>query len=268
MLSLSDLPNRMPDNPVRAIFARAATIPDCIRLEVGQPDFRTPEHICQAAEQAIRDGWHYYTPMGGLPSLKERVIAKLTRVNQISASTDQIVIGNGATAVLSGAMVSLAGIGDEVLIPDPHWGGYLGMAALAGAEVVRYPCPAENGYLPDLEQLDALITPRTKLLVINSPYNPAGVIFSREALREVGEIAARRGLWILSDEAYDQIVLDGTHVAPSMLSCADPERVIAAFTFSKTYAMPGWRIGYGCGPKSAIQAITKACDGMYSCINT
>jgi aspartate aminotransferase len=266
--TLSSLQARLPNNPVRAIFARAAADPETIRLEVGQPDFPTPAHICEAAQRAIADGWHGYTPMGGLPSLRARIVAKLKRVNGIEVGIDQVVLGNGGTGVLSGAVTVLADSGDEVLVPDPHWGGYNGVVGLSGARVVRYPCPAESGYLPDVDAVASLVTPRTRVLLLNSPHNPTGAVYPAETMTALGELAARHGLWIVSDECYDQIVLDGDPVAPSMLHHADPERVVAVFTFSKTYAMTGWRVGYGVGPAPVIGVMTKSIDGMGSCINT
>lgn len=265
--SLASLPGRMPANPVRNIFARAARTPGCIRLEAGQPDFRTPDHICTAAEEAIRDGWHGYTPIGGLPSLKERIVAKLARVNGIATGPDGVVLANGGTGAVSGAVVTLAEAGDEVLAPNPHWPGYDAVAALSGASLVRYPCPAAGGYLPDLERLESLITPRAKVLLVNSPQNPTGVVYPPAMLRALGAIAERHGLWIVSDECYDQIVLNGDPVAPTMLAHADPSRVVACFSFSKTYAMTGWRVGYATGPADAIEGMTKAIDGMNSSIS-
>lgn len=266
--SLASLNDRMPANPVRAIFARAARTPGCVRLEAGQPDFRTPDYICAAAEEAIRGGWHGYTPIGGLVPLRERIAAKLERVNGIPTRIEQVVLANGGTGAISGAVVTLAEAGDEVLVPDPHWPGYNGLVALSGATLVRYPCPAAHGYLPDLDRLEAMITPRTKVLLVNSPQNPTGVVYSAEVLRRLGEVAEKHGLWVVSDECYDQIVLDGDPVAPSMLANVDPARAVACFSFSKTYAMTGWRVGYATGPAPAIEAITKAIDGMNSCITT
>lgn len=253
---------------IRAIFAEAAKIPGCLRLEAGQPDFRTPPHICEAAERAIEEGWHGYTQMQGLPSLVERLTGKLRRVNGIEATTDQVVVGNGGAGVIGAAIFALCDPGDEVLIPDPQWPNYRTMISLAHARQVPYPCPASDGYLPDLDRLEALITPRTKVLVVNSPHNPTGTVYPPELLHAIAGLAVRHSLWVVSDECYDQIMLDGGPVAPSMAAHADPERTIAVFTFSKSYAMTGWRVGYGVGPTEAATAITKVTEATTSCTNT
>ena len=254
----------VPHSGIREISNLAATTPGAIRLEVGQPDFRTPAHIVAAAKQALDDGWHGYTPTAGLPSLRERVAAKLRRVNRIDAPPDRVVCGVGGTGVIATAVAALVDAGDEVLVPDPGWSNYRLMLAALHARAVLYPCPPALGFRPDLEQLEALVTPRTKLVLVNSPNNPSGLVYPPGLLRQVGEIAERHGLWLVSDECYDQIVFDGAAVAPGLVHHADPDRVVSCFTFSKSYAMTGWRLGYATGPGQVIDSMVKAIEGSAS----
>jgi aspartate aminotransferase len=267
-LTISETISKAPGSGIRAVFSRAASIPGCIRLEVGQPDFRTPEHVCQAAARAIEEGWHGYTPMKGLPSLLERLSGKLSRVNGLDRRLDQIMVGSGGAGVIAAAIYAICDPGDEVLTPNPGWPNYLTMLALAHAQPVLYPCPAQLEYLPDLDHLKRLITPRTRALVVNSPNNPTGAVYPSALLRSLGELAERHGLWIVSDECYDQIVLDGGTAAPTMAAHANPDRVISAFTFSKSFAMTGWRVGYGTGPQEVVTAMTKVLEATSSCVST
>jgi aspartate aminotransferase len=254
----------IPHSGIREISNLAAATPGAIRLEVGQPDFRTPPHIVAAAKRALDDGWHGYTPTAGLQSLRERVAAKLRRVNAIDAPADRVVCGVGGAGVISNAVAALVDAGDEVLVPDPGWSNYRLMLATVHARAIPYPCPPALGFLPDLDHLEALVTPRTKLLIVNSPNNPSGRVYPAALLRSLGEFAGRHGLWIVSDECYDQIVFDGERVAPGMVHHADPERVISCFTFSKSYAMTGWRLGYATGPAPVIDSMIKAIEGSAS----
>ena len=254
----------IPHSGIREIANLALTIPGAIRLEVGQPDFRTPDHIVAAAKRALDEGWHGYTPTAGLPSLRERLAGKLRRVNGIDAPPERIVCGVGGVGVISSAVAALVDAGDEVLVPDPGWSNYRLMLAAVHARAIPYPCPPDLGFLPDLDRLEALVTPRTKLLLVNSPNNPSGRVYEPELLRRVGEIAGRHGLWVVSDECYDQIVFDGSPVAPGMVHHADAERVVSCFTFSKTYAMTGWRLGYATGPAPVVDSMIKAIEGSAS----
>jgi aspartate aminotransferase len=249
---------------IREISNLAAATPGAIRLEVGQPDFRTPDHIVAAARRALDEGWHGYTPTAGLPSLRERLAGKLRRVNGIDVGPDGIVCGVGGVGVIAAAMAALLDPDDEVLLPDPGWPNYRLMLAAVHARAVRYPCPAALGFLPDLDRLEALITPRTRVLLVNSPNNPSGRVYPPEVMSGLGEVAGRHGLWVVSDECYDQIVFDGPGAAPGMRAHAGGERVVSCFTFSKTYAMTGWRLGYAVAPPVVLDSMVKAIEGSAS----
>jgi aspartate aminotransferase len=253
---------------IRHISGLAASTPGAIRLEVGQPDHATPAHIIEAAKRALDDGWHGYTPTAGLLSLRERLSAKLRRVNDVAVPPEQIVCGAGGSGAISAAVLSLCDRGDEVLLPDPSWPNYRLLLAVAQTPPVRYPCPPELGFLPDLDRLESLVGHRTRILVVNSPNNPTGQVYPPDVLRRLGEIADRHDLWVVSDECYDQIMLDGRPVAPGMRHHADPERIVSCYTFSKTYAMTGWRLGYAVAPAAVADTMIKEIEGTTSCVST
>lgn len=254
-----------PHSGIREISILAAAQPDAILLEVGQPDFRTPPHVVEAAKRALDEGWHGYTPTAGLSSLRERLTGKLRRVNGIDVPSAQVICGIGGAGVIANALAALCNPGDEVMLPDPGWPSYRLTLATAQLRGLLYPCPPALGFLPDLDRLEAMVTPRSRVLVVNSPNNPTGRVYPPDVLRRLGEIADRHGLRIVSDECYDQIMLDGAPVAPGMWEHADSERVVSCFTFSKTYAMTGWRLGYAVAAPEVADLMIKATEGTVSC---
>jgi aspartate/methionine/tyrosine aminotransferase len=251
---------------IREIANAALQTPGAIRLDVGQPDFRTPDHIGEAGKLAIDQGFTFYTPTTGLASLRERIAAKVQRVNGYSVDAEQIACAPGGVGAAAAAFAAVLECGDEVLLPDPCWPNYRLMLAWTGTRGVFYPCRPEDGYQPDPEAVAALVTPRTKLLVINSPNNPTGAVLSRDLLQALGEIAERHNLWVLSDDCYDEIVLEGE--APSLAALRRDGRMIAVYTFSKTYAMTGWRLGYAIAEPHVIDSITKVLESNSSCTST
>ncbi len=251
---------------IREVVNLALVTPDCIRLEVGEPNFATPAHIVEAAVEFARSGQVKYTATAGLLSLRERLAAKLHAVNGIKAGVTNINCSVGGVGGIAGAIAALVEPGDEVLLPDPAWPNYRLMLAWTHGVLVRYPCPPENQFLPDPDEIERLITPRTKLLIINSPCNPTGAVFPRALLDRIVDVAVRRNIYLLSDECYDEIILDGEHVSPASF-CTDG-RVISAFTFSKTYAMTGWRVGYVVADEKISDSITKVLESNSSCVPT
>ena len=244
----------------------ALATPGCIRLEVGEPNFPTPPHIVAAAVEFARTGPIRYTATAGLLSLRERLVAKLARVNGITASVSNINCSVGGVGGIAGAIGALLEPGDEVLIPDPAWPNYRLMLAWAHGVLVPYACPPENHFLPDPGAIEKQITPRTKLIIVNSPCNPTGAVFPRELLERLVDLAVRHNLYLLSDECYDEVILDGEHISPASF-CTDG-RVISAFTFSKTYAMTGWRVGYVVANEQISDSITKVLESNSSCLPT
>jgi aspartate/methionine/tyrosine aminotransferase len=193
--------------------------------------------------------------------LRELLAAKLERVNGICVDPGQVVCGPGGVGVLAAALAAVCSPGDAVLVPDPGWPNYLLLLAALHVEPVRYPCPPERGFLPDVDRLEGLVGDRCRVLLVNTPNNPSGRVYPPEVLQGLSEIARRHDLWVVSDECYDQIVMEGPRVAPGMWARADAGRVISCFTFSKTYAMPGWRLGYGVAAPAVAESMAKALEG-------
>jgi aspartate/methionine/tyrosine aminotransferase len=255
-----------PHSGIRDVAHVALAMPDAIRLEIGQPDFPTPAHIGEAAKRAIDEGWTFYTHTLGLASLREAIAAKLERVNGYTAHPDNIACTSGGVGAVAATFAAVLEEGDEVLVPDPAWPNYAMLLSWMRARYVPYPCPPELGFQPDVERLASLITPRTKLLVVNSPNNPGGAVYSRKVLEELASLVVRHDLWLLSDECYDQLVFGAEAVSPA--SFLDDGRVVSVYAFSKTYSMTGWRLGYAVGSRELIDGITKVLESSCTCPST
>lgn len=265
MAQVSSAVASMPESGIREIVALAAKVPDCIRLDLGEPHFGTPEHILAAAEKAAREGQTRYAPPAGLPSTREAAADKVRRVNKLDATADRMIITNGATSGLMNALITCINPGDEVMLPDPGWPVWEMMTLAARGTVVRYPTPAESGFLPDPAALDALVTPRTRAILINSPNNPTGVVMPAALIEAMVDFARRHDLWLISDECYDEILFEGEHVSAARYDTDD--RVISVFSCSKTYAMTGLRLGYTLAPKQLAPQMAKLQTAITSSIN-
>ena len=257
----------MAHSGIREIANEAIRRPGTIRLDVGQPDFPTPQHVKDAGKRAIDENKTFYTHTQGLLSLREKLADKLARVNGIKTTPEAIACGPGGVGAIAAMLAAVVEHGDEVLLPDPGWPNYGMMLPWLGARAVNYPCPPSAGFQPDLETLERLITARTKVLVVNSPNNPTGAVYPAETIAAMVELAQRHNLWLLSDECYDQVVLDGAWTSPARIAPEDP-RIATAFTFSKTYAMTGWRLGYLTGSEELIDTVTKVLESSSSCTST
>ncbi len=254
---------------IRVLFDAAARIGgDVIRLEVGEPSFTTPAHVIDAAARAAHDGHTGYGPNGGLVSLRELLADKLRRVNGIEASVDEIVVTPGGMNALYSVYLALLEPGDEVLLPTPGFPNMDETVALLGGRPVFYRLDAVDGFLPDIDALEALVTERTKILFVNTPANPTGAVYPAPLMRELVDFAARHDLWLLCDEVYDEMILsDGcTHTAAAPLD--SDGRVITVCSFSKVYAMTGWRVGYAAAPASLADLLRKLQEPLVSCPST
>jgi len=251
---------------IREVVNLALVTPGCIRLEVGEPNFPTPAHIVDAAIEFVRKGQVKYTATAGLLSLRERIASKLEKVNRIEAGVNNINCSVGGVGGIAGAVAALIEPGDEVLVPDPAWPNYRLMLAWANGALVPYACPPKDEFLPDPKEIERQITSRTKLIIVNSPCNPTGAVFPLDLLERIVDVAVRHNLYLLSDECYDEVILEGEHTSPASF-CTDG-RVISAFTFSKTYAMTGWRVGYVVANEKISDTITKVLESNSSCLPT
>lgn len=236
----------MPKSAIREIMALAAGRSGMIHLEVGEPEFSTPGHIIEGALQAAREGWTKYTPNAGIPSLRALIAERYAKSRNIQITPDQVTVTVGAIGALFTAVMVVADPGDEVLIPDPGWPNYESIVHLAAAKPVRYLQRGENGFLPRPEDLKRLITPATRAILVNSPGNPTGAVFPGELVQAIADLAREHGIFVISDEIYEDIVFEDGHVSFSGRGIDDRTLIVSGV--SKTYAMTGWRLGYLIAP--------------------
>jgi aspartate aminotransferase len=234
---------------------------DVCGFGAGEPDFDTPEHIKQAAIAALEGGFTKYTPSAGLPELRQAIAEKLEADNGVSYRASQVVVSSGAKHSCYNAILATCQPGDEVLIPSPYWVSYPDMVRLAGAEPVIVQTTERNGWKMRASDFENAMTPRTKMLILNSPGNPTGSVYTREELEGIVEVASEEDIYILSDEIYEKLVYDDTkHVSIASLSKEAYDLTITVNGFSKAYAMTGWRLGYLAAP----EAVAKAVDNIQS----
>ena len=230
---------------------------DVVTLTIGEPDFDTPPHAIEAAHQAALRGETKYPPQDGTRALKQAVQRKFMRDQGLDYGLDQIVVGNGGKQVIFDALLATVEAGDEVLIPTPYWAAYSLMTHVVGGTPTFVSCPQNNGFRLRPEDLDAAITPRTRWLFLNFPNNPSGAACSPDELAAIGAVMLKHPhVWVLSDDMYEHLVYDGFRY--STLAAVEPrlrDRVLTVCGVSKTYAMTGWRIGFGAGPKDLIRAM-------------
>lgn len=230
---------------------------DVIGLGAGEPDFNTPDHIIEAAYESLKKGQTKYTPSGGLPELKDAIIGKFEKDQGISYKRSEIIVTTGAKHALYTLFQVILDEGDEVIIPTPYWVSYPEQVKLADGTPVYIEGKEENNFKITPEQLHAAITPKTKAVIINSPSNPTGMLYSKEELEALGEVALKHNIWIISDEIYEKLIY-GTnkHVSIAELSPALKEQTIIINGVSKSHSMTGWRIGYAAGNEQVIKAMT------------
>ena len=245
---------------------RALELDGVIRLEIGDPDFPTPPHVVQAAAEAAGAGYTHYTPSAGLPSLREVIAAKVTARNGIACSSEDVVVTTGAVGGIHAAVLALLDPGDELLIPDPGWTTYTPLAVAAGAVSVGYPLDRQGGFSIDAEAIERRIGSRTRAIVVNSPGNPTGAVAGPAELESVLGLAARHGLWVVSDECYEELVFEGEHVSTAALD--GRASVVSVFSFSKSYAMTGWRVGYAVATNGLAELLAKAQEPLVSSAST
>ena len=251
-----------------AARARAleATGRSVIHLEIGEPDFDTPANIREAAKRALDEGATHYTPTVGILELRAAIAADATARKGFAVTPDRVVVTPGGKPVMFFAILALIGDGDEVIYPDPGFPIYESMASYVGGKAVPCPVRQENGFRLDPSELASLVTPRTRLVILNSPANPTGGVSTREDLEQIAAVARDRDLVVLADEIYGRILYEGEHVSIASLP-GMAERTILLDGFSKTYAMTGWRLGYGIVPEALITPFSRLIVNSVSCTN-
>jgi len=265
MKPLAQLPLQIPRSGIREVMDLAIAAEKdgpVIHLEVGQPDFATPSHIVEATCRAVREGHTRYIPTAGIPPLREAVARSYERRTGVATSASQILVTTGAMMSLATSFFVLLEPGDEVLVPDPGWPNYTTSVTLARGVSVPYSLRAPQ-FLPDLDELDSLVTPRTKILLVCSPSNPTGQVHDPALTEALVAFARRHDLWVVSDEIYSEIVFENK--APSVLNFDTDGRCLVINGMSKTYAMTGYRVGFTRGPVDYINVGAKLQEPFVSC---
>jgi len=248
-------------NKARALELQGKVI---IHLEIGEPDFDTPNNIVEAGVQALRDGWTHYGPSAGLPELRHAIAEEVGRTRSVKISDDEIVVVPGGKPIIFFIILALADVGDEVIYPNPGFPIYESMVHYVGARAVPIRLLEEKDFGFDVDELTGLITDRTRLIILNSPHNPTGGVLPKQDIRDIAEAIGERNIMVLSDEIYSRLIFDGEHY--SIMSVPGfKERTILLDGFSKTYAMTGWRMGYGVMRSDLATHITRLMTNSNSC---
>jgi len=256
----------VPVSGIRRIHEIALQLDDVIALAVGEPDVAVAAHVLEAGSAAWLADDTDYTANGGVPELRAAIRAKLAKDNAIEVDTEQVWVTSGGTQALNLAMALTLAPGDQVLLPDPGYTTFTMNARMLHAEPIPYPLRADRAFLPDLDELENLVTERTKLIVVNSPSNPLGAVFPRAVLERLLAFAAKHDLWVLSDEVYEAFTYGEEHV--SMAALDSDDRVFSVFSVSKTYALTGARVGYLVTPPGLADRMRTYQEAIISCVNT
>lgn len=267
MAQLSNRLNRLAPSATLAMSQKSSEMKaqgiDVINMSVGEPDFNTPDHIKEAAKKAIDENYSRYSPVPGYPDLRKAIVAKLKNVNGLEYGINEILVSNGAKQSVCNTVMALCNDGDEVIIPAPYWVSYPQMAKLAGAEPVIVNAGFEQDFKMTPEQLEAAITPKTRMLILCSPSNPTGSVYSQEELDALAKvILSHEELYVLADEIYEHINYVGKHASIAKAE-GMRERTIIVNGVSKAYAMTGWRIGYIAAPEWIVKGCNKL-QGQYT----
>lgn len=263
MFTLSHRVQKIKTSPTIAVAEKARQLKlagkDIISLSIGEPDFDTPEHIKEAAIKALHDGFTKYTPVDGIPALKQAIVAKFATENGLSYELNQVIVSSGCKQSLYNLAQALLNPGDEVIIPAPYWVSYPDIMLLADAVPVFIPTTSAQKFKITADQLEAAITPQTKLLVLNSPSNPSGIAYTKKELTELAQVLLKHPqVMIVSDDIYEHILWTPEPFANLLNACPElSDRTIIVHGVSKSYAMTGWRIGYAVGPAPLISAMKK-----------
>ncbi len=266
-MNLAQRMNRLGTETAFEVLARAKALEaqgrHIVHLEIGEPDFDTPANIVRAGQDALANGFTHYGPSPGLPALREAIAADFSARRGLETSPEQVVVVPGGKPIIFFTVLALLDEGDEAIYPNPGFPIYESMINYVGAKAVPLPLREENEFRVDVDELTSLVTERTKLIVINSPQNPTGSMLTSDDLKAIGKLAADKGIWILSDEIYSRIIYGQEH--DTVLRYGDPDRIVVLDGFSKTYAMTGWRLGYGVMSKEFAPSIARLQTNATSC---
>ncbi len=267
-MKLAQRMSRLGTETAFEVLARARALEaqgrEVIHLEIGEPDFDTPSNIIEAACKALHSGYTHYVPSAGIPALREAIATEIAKTRGIPVNANQVVVTPGAKPIMFFVILALADEGDEVMYPNPGFPIYESMINFVGARPVPLPLVEEREFVFDVDLMRKLVTPRTKLIIINSPHNPCGSMMSKDDLAAVAEIAIKNDIMVLADEIYCRLVYDGKFESITQVP-GMPERTIILDGFSKTYAMTGWRMGYGVMSEALAPHISRLMTNSNSC---
>jgi aspartate aminotransferase len=267
-MKLADRMSRLGTETAFEVLARAKQLEakgkEIVHLEIGEPDFDTPRNIRDAAIKALNEGWTHYNPSAGLPDFRETIAEYISKTRKIQVNRDQVVVTPGAKPIMFFSILALVNEGDEVIYPNPGFPIYESVIEFVGAKAVPIQLREENDFRLDTDELKKLVTNKTKLIVINSPQNPTGGILTQDDLKAIADIAMSRDIMVLADEIYSRIIYEGEHHSISTFPGMQ-ERTIILDGFSKTYAMTGWRLGYGVMREDLAVLIAKLQTNSNSC---
>jgi len=270
-MKLAERLSKLGTETAFVVFSKAKELEaqgkEMIHLEIGEPDFDTPQNIIESAIDALRNHWTHYNPSAGLAELRQAVTEEMKRTRGINVEPENVVITPGGKPVILFSLLALVNAGEEVIYPNPGYPIYESVINFIGAKAVPIKMREENNFRLDVNELSSLLTPKTRMIIINSPQNPTGSVLTRDDLKAIADIAMENDIYVLADEIYSQILYDDKHVSitsfPGMT-----ERTIILEGFSKTYAMTGWRVGYGVMPKDLALQVAKLETNFNSCTTT
>lgn len=266
MSFISNKSQKTPHSVIREMFAMQAGLDNVISFALGEPDFTAPQHVIDATVASLQRGETHYTPNAGIPALRQAV-SDLYKRRGLECKPSEILIGAGAISMLNLACTAMLDIGDEVLVPDPGWANYVGLMMQVGAVPVPVRLKEENGFMYDVADLRAALTPKTKVILLNSPSNPTGGVASAENLRQLADFAKENDLYILTDEIYRELLWDDEPYTSIASFPGMKERTVIVDGFSKTYAMTGMRLAWAAAPEEVIVVMTKLLENVLSSVN-
>ena len=266
MSFISNKSQKTPHSVIREMFALQTGLDNVISFALGEPDFTAPQHVIDATVASLQRGETHYTPNAGIPALRQAV-SDLYKRRGLDYKPSEVLIGAGAISMLNIACTAMLDIGDEVLVPDPGWANYVGLMMQVGAVPVPIHLKEENGFMYDVADLQAALTPKTKMILLNSPSNPTGGVASADNLRQIADFAKANDLYILTDEIYRELLWDDEPYTSIASFPGMKERTVVVDGFSKTYAMTGMRLAWAVAPEEVIVVMTKLLENVLSSVN-
>ncbi len=266
MSFISNKSQKTPHSVIREMFALQTGLDNVISFALGEPDFTAPQHVIDATVASLQRGETHYTPNAGIPALRQAV-SDLYKRRGLDYKPSEVLIGAGAISMLNLACTAMLDIGDEVLVPDPGWANYVGLMMQVGAVPVPIRLKEENGFMYDVADLQAALTPKTKMILLNSPSNPTGGVASADNLRQIADFAKANDLYILTDEIYRELLWDDEPYTSIASFPGMKERTVVVDGFSKTYAMTGMRLAWAVAPEEVIVVMTKLLENVLSSVN-